>query len=73
MSEKLIACLFLTLAGLSLLLAGVSAIALVRALTVGTTLAAIESAFGTFVLVIILLVAARKLYDAGLKRLKTGA
>lgn len=72
MKHKLLAWLFIVAALVSLVLALATLVAMSRSLTVSTTLAAIESAFGSFVLAIMLLVAARKLFDAGLKRLKTG-
>ena len=40
-------------------------VATLQALTVGSTLAAVESAFGTFVLAILLMVFARKAWTAG--------
>jgi len=73
MSHKLIAWIIITIAALVFLMACASLVAMLRSLMVSTTLAAIESAFGTFVLTIILLVAAKRLYEAGLKRLKTAA
>lgn len=73
MLNKIIPYCIIAAAGLVFLLACASLVAMLRALTVSTTLAAIETAFGTFVLAIILLVSARRLYDAGLKRLKTAA
>lgn len=73
MNGKFSAYLLLGLAALVAVLALLTLVAFVRAFTVGTTLAAIESGFGTFVLLIILMVAARRLFDAGLKRLKTEA
>jgi ABC-type microcin C transport system permease subunit YejB len=71
MKQKLFAWLFFAAALVALVLGVATLVAMSRSLTVSTTLAAIESAFGSFVLAIILLVAARKLFDAGLKRLKT--
>ncbi len=63
------------LQGLAVLLYAVCAatgFAVLYALTVTTTLAAIESAFGTFVILILLLVGARKCWQNGKKRLGTG-
>lgn len=59
------------LMGLSVLLhlAGAAAfVAMLRALTVSTTLAAIESAFGSLVICILLMVLARRAWDSGKKR-----
>ena len=58
------------LMSLAVLLYGVGAVtgfAVLYALTVRTTLAAVESAFGTFVIMILLLVFARKCWDSGKK------
>jgi len=71
MVNKIIPYSIIAAAGLVFLMACASLLAVLRALTVSTTLAAIESAFGTFVLAIILLVSARRLYEAGVNRLKT--
>lgn len=46
-------------------LSAATAIATLYALTVRTTLAAVESAFGSFVLLILLLVFARRSWDKG--------
>lgn len=70
MRQKLIGYLCMTVAAVLLVLAGLTLLAMLRALTVSTTLAAIESAFGSFVLCLLLLLGAGKLKQAGLARLK---
>lgn len=49
------------------LIGAATAFAALYALTVPTTLAAVESAFGTFVILILILVGARKCWDRGKK------
>lgn len=62
---------FFVLVSLALLVAGGAAVvAMVRALTVQSTLPAIESAFGSLVIAIILLALARQSFKAGMARLK---
>ena len=64
------------LLGSSLLLylaGGAAFIAMLRALTVRTTLAAVETAFGSLVICILLLVLARKAWESGKKRTGTNA
>lgn len=68
--HKLIAWLYLLLAGLLLVLAVLSLLAMAQALLVRSTLAAVESAFGSFVLSILLLLAAGRLHAAGTARLR---
>lgn len=70
MTQKLIAWTCLGLALLLALLAGLTLVAMVQALMVGSTLAAIESAFGSFVLCILLMLAARKFHEVGRARLR---
>ena len=57
--------LLLTLAVLLYLAAAASILAALHALTVRTTLAAVESAFGTLVIAIVLLLLARKAWRKG--------
>lgn len=71
MTTKFIAYIFMAGAALVLVLALGTLVALLRSFMVSSTLAAVESAFGSFVLLIILLVAARKLFDAGQRRMKS--
>lgn len=60
---------FFVLLSLALLAAGGAAVvAMVRALTVESTLPAIESAFGSMVIAIILLALARQSFKAGMAR-----
>lgn len=73
MSRKLSAYLYLAMAALLLLLAGLTLLAMLQALAVSTTLVAIESAFGSFVLCVLLLLGAGKLKQAGLTKLKAQA
>lgn len=73
MTQKLIAWSCLGLALVLLLLAGLTLAAMVQALLVTSTLAAVESAFGSFVLCILLLLAARKCRDIGRARLHSVA
>ena len=64
------------LVGLSAVLYLISAatfVAMLRALTVTSTITAIESAFGTLVIGILLLVLARKAWLSGKSRLKSAA
>lgn len=70
MRHKLIGYFCVTAAAVLLLLAVLSLVAMLRALTVSTTLAAIESAFGSFVLCLLFLLGAGKLKQVGLARLK---
>lgn len=69
MLHKLIAWSCNALAALLLLLALLTLLAMLRALTVSSTLAAVESAFGSFVLCILLLLAARWCRNVGKARL----
>lgn len=69
MSERVTGYLMLACAGLLYVAAAASVFAMFYALTVRTTLAAVESAFGTLVVSILLLVLARKCWDAGRKRM----
>lgn len=70
MLRKLTGYFCVVTAAVLLVLAALTLFAMLRALTVATTLAAVESAFGSFVLCILLLVGARKLKDVGVARLK---
>lgn len=65
MKQKLTAWLCLLLAAVLLLLALLTMLAMVQALLVTSTLAAVESAFGSFVLGMLLLLAAGRLYAGG--------
>lgn len=70
MRQKLIGYSCMVVAAVLLVLAGLTLLAMLRALTVSTTLAAIESAFGSLVLCLLFLLGAGKLKQAGLARLK---
>lgn len=70
MRRKLIGYFCMMVAALLLVLAVLTLLAMLRALTVSTTLAAIESAFGSLVLCLLFLLGAGKLKRAGLARLK---
>lgn len=65
MSGRVPGYLWLGLAVVLYAASAATAFAVLYALTVRTTLAAIESAFGTFVLLIMLLVFARKCWEKG--------
>lgn len=73
MSDKTKGLLLMSLAVLLYGVSAATAFAALYALTVRTTLAAIESAFGTFVILILLLVFARKCWDSGKKRRESAA
>jgi len=62
--------LLLGLSALIYLVCGAAFVAMVQALAVNNTMSAIESAFGSFVIGILLLVLGRKAYQAGKSRLK---
>lgn len=64
--------LWLGLAVTLYLISAATAFAVLYALTVRTTLAAVESAFGTFVIFIMLLVFARKSWEKGRKYFASG-
>jgi len=73
MNDRMLGYVLLVAAVMLYIVGAATAFAALYALTVTTTLAAIESAFGTFVLLIMLLVLARKCWDNGKKRLATAA
>ncbi len=73
MNDRVPGYLLLGLSLLIYLLAGAAFVAVLRALTVSTTLAAVETAFGSLVLCILLLVLARKAWDSGKKHIGTKA
>lgn len=73
MNDRMFGYMLLAVAVILYILSAATAFAALYALTVTTTLAAIESAFGTFVLLIMLLVLARKCWDSGKKRLVNAA
>lgn len=70
MANQTIGYLLLVLAVIIYLICGATFLAMLHALTVTSTISAIESAFGTFVIGILLLVLGTKSYQAGKKRLK---
>lgn len=72
MNDRVGAYLWLGIAVLLYVVCAATAFAVLYALTVTTTLAAIESAFGTFVILILLLVGARKCWEKGKKLGETG-
>ena len=72
MSNKVKGSLLMSLSVLLYVISAVTGFAVLYALTVRTTLAAIESAFGTFVIMILLLVFARKCWENG-KKLRENA
>jgi hypothetical protein len=67
MSDRMVAYLWRALAVLLYIVSAATGFAVLYALTVRTTLAAVESAFGTFVILILLLVFARKCWEKGSK------
>lgn len=69
MNDRVKGYLLMSLAVLLYATSAVTGFAVLYALTVRTTLAAVESAFGTFVILILMLVGARKCWDSGKKRL----
>ena len=68
MNDKVKSYLLMSCAVLLYAISAVTGFAVLYALTVRTTLAAVESAFGTFVIMILLLVFARKCWESGKKR-----
>jgi hypothetical protein len=72
MSDQMIGYLLLALSLAIYLVCGATFVAMLQALTVSSTISAIESAFGTFVIGVLLLVLGRKSYQAGKRRLKAG-
>ena len=72
MSDKVKGGLLMSLAVLLYAVSAVTGFAALYALTVRTTLAAVESAFGTFVIMILLLVFARRCWDNGKQLRQTG-
>ncbi|MES2627202.1 MAG: hypothetical protein V4628_18090 [Pseudomonadota bacterium] len=73
MTDQLIGYLLIGLSVVIYLVCGATFLAMLQALTVSSTISAIESAFGTCVIGILLLVLGRKSYNAGKNRLKTAA
>lgn len=73
MNDRIVGYLLLALAVLFYLVSAATGFAVLYALTVRTTLAAVESAFGTFVILILLLVFARKCWEKGKSKLGTAA
>lgn len=69
MNDRIKGYLLMSLAVLIYAFSAATGFAVLYALTVRTTLAAVESAFGTFVILILMLVGARKCWEAGKKRL----
>ena len=65
MTERMPRLLWKVLSVVLYILSAATAIATLYALSVRTTLAAVESAFGSFVLLIMLLVFARKCWEKG--------
>ncbi len=70
MADQTVGYLLLALSMIIYLICGATFFAMLHALTVTSTISAIESAFGTFVIGILLLVLGRKTYQAGKRRLK---
>jgi hypothetical protein len=70
MTDKMMGYLLLALSLLIYVVCAATFLAMLQALTVSSTISAIESAFGTFVIGILLLVLGRKSYNAGKRRLK---
>lgn len=68
MMVKMLGYLLMVLSVLLYLAGGAAFASMLRALTVSTTLAAIESAFGSLVICILLAVLARWAWDCGKKR-----
>jgi hypothetical protein len=73
MTERVLGYLLMGLSVLLYLAGGTAFVAMLRALTVSTTLAAIESAFGSLVICILLAVLARWTWDSGKKRTRINA
>ena len=73
MNQRVLGYLWLGLALALYVVSVATGFALLYALSVPTTLAAIESAFGTFVILILLLVFARKCWEKGKTMLGTRA
>jgi hypothetical protein len=69
--HKLTPIIYLIVASLLGIVAVLTFIAMVRALTVQDTLSAVESALGTGVLTILLAVMANRLFKAGWQRLRS--
>ena len=72
MTDQMIGYLLLGLSVVIYLVCGATFVAMLQALAVSSTISAIESAFGTFVIGILRFVLGRKSYQAGKRRLKTG-
>lgn len=72
MTDQMIGYLLLALSVLIYVICGATFLAMLQALTVTSTISAIESAFGTFVIAVLLLVLGRKAWQAGKSRLKAG-
>ena len=70
MKNRFFAYLLLVLSGLLYVLFAATLLSMLQAFTVRDTITAVESAFGTFVLLLMLLWAARRSWSAGKKRLK---
>jgi uncharacterized sodium:solute symporter family permease YidK len=70
MTDQMIGYLLLGLSLVIYLVCGAAFVAMLQALAVSSTISAIESAFGSFVIGILLLVLGGKSYQAGKRRLK---
>ena len=71
MTDQMIGYLLLGLSLVIYLVCGATFVAMLQALMVNSTISAIESAFGSFVIGILLLVLGRKSYQAGKRRIKS--
>ena len=71
MSNQIIGYLLIVISSLFYLLFGVALLAMVYAFTVNTTIAAVESAFGSMVIGFIFFAMAKFSYRAAMKRIKT--
>ncbi len=72
MTDQTIGYLLLGLSGVIYLVCAATFVAMLQALMVTSTISAIESAFGTFVIGLLLLLFGRKSWVAGKRRLKAG-
>jgi len=70
-TNQIIGYLLIVLSSLLYLISGVALLAMVFALTVNTTIAAVESAFGSLVIGFIFFALAKSAFRAAKKRIKT--
>ncbi len=70
MNQHLLGCLLLGLSVLIYLVSGLAFVQMIYSLTINSTITAVESAFGSLVICILLIIIAHKVFRDGKKRIK---